>query len=228
VAAVTEPRADADVSSGPGERGRRGDTRARIQEVALELFAEQGYEGTSLREIAERLGVTKAALYYHFRSKEDIVHSFTDDYLAEFDSLLEWAREQPQGLGTRRAIIERYTDMVLRGTEVFRFMERNQASFQGGKHRSEAFRPRLFALAEIMIGPDGDLRSRVRATMALLATNFGLMFFHDGKADPAGLRPILTEIAETRQAPRLRVHARLHLGHLWCSAFDVSPECDVG
>ena len=47
----------------------RTDTRSRVQEVALELFAEQGYEKTSLREIAERLGVTKAALYYHFKSK---------------------------------------------------------------------------------------------------------------------------------------------------------------
>src|SRR5690606_31787714 len=44
---------------------RRGDTRQRIQDVALDLFAEQGYEKTSLREIAERLDVTKAALYYH-------------------------------------------------------------------------------------------------------------------------------------------------------------------
>ena len=40
----------------------RTDTRSRVQKVALELFAEQGYEKTSLREIAERLGVTKAAL----------------------------------------------------------------------------------------------------------------------------------------------------------------------
>ena len=40
----------------------RNDTRARIQQVAVELFTEHGYEGTSLREIAERLGVTKAAL----------------------------------------------------------------------------------------------------------------------------------------------------------------------
>src|SRR5256886_10805033 len=55
----------------------RTDTRSRVQKVALELFAEQGYEKTSLREIAERLGVTKAALYYHFKSKEDIVHSLT-------------------------------------------------------------------------------------------------------------------------------------------------------
>src|SRR4249919_3108886 len=70
-----------------------GGTRERIQSIALELFAEQGYEKTSLREIAERLGVTKAALYYHFRSKEDIVHSFTDDYFAELDALLDWAKE---------------------------------------------------------------------------------------------------------------------------------------
>ena len=47
-------------------------TRDRILAVALELFTEQGYEATSLREIAERLGVTKAALYYHFPSKDDI------------------------------------------------------------------------------------------------------------------------------------------------------------
>src|SRR5208283_2368424 len=66
---------------------RRGDTRARIRHVALELFAEQGYERTSLREIAERLGVTKAALYYHFKSKEDIVRSFTEDHFARLDAL---------------------------------------------------------------------------------------------------------------------------------------------
>ena len=48
----------------------RGDTRARIQQVALELFAERGYDKTSLREIAERLDVTKAALL-HFKSKEE-------------------------------------------------------------------------------------------------------------------------------------------------------------
>ena len=58
-------------------RGR--ETRARIQAVAIELFTEQGYEKTSLREIAERLNVTKAALYYHFKSKEDIVASLIED-----------------------------------------------------------------------------------------------------------------------------------------------------
>jgi AcrR family transcriptional regulator len=62
-----------------------GDTRARILAVANELFIEQGYEGTSLREIADRLDITKAALYYHFRSKDEILETL----LAPFDTLLD-------------------------------------------------------------------------------------------------------------------------------------------
>ena len=75
---------------------RRGNTRQRIQDVALELFAEQGYEKTSLREIAERLDVTKAALYYHFKTKEDILTSIFDDLTRPIDELIAWGHEQPQ------------------------------------------------------------------------------------------------------------------------------------
>ena len=48
-------------------------TRDRILDISLELFTTQGYEKTSLREIAERLGFSKAAIYYHFESKEAIL-----------------------------------------------------------------------------------------------------------------------------------------------------------
>ena len=124
----------------------RTDTRSRVQKVALELFAEQGYEKTSLREIAERLGVTKAALYYHFKSKEDIVHSFTDDYFAELDALLDWAKDQPRGDQTRRELLDRYVGVVLASNEVFRFLEQNRASvesMEAGKDRFARFRDRL-------------------------------------------------------------------------------------
>jgi AcrR family transcriptional regulator len=160
--------------------GRRGDTRARIQEVALELFAEQGYERTSLREIAERLGVTKAALYYHFKSKEDIVRSFTEDYFARLDALIAWGREQPPGDETSRELIDRYITIVLESGEVFRFLERNQATVHGtedGKHRFTQFRPRLSALMEIITGPDAPPRSRIRAAAAIFAVSTSCMFF---------------------------------------------------
>jgi AcrR family transcriptional regulator len=182
-----------EVHGEPVHGGRRGDTRGRIQRVALELFAEQGYERTSLREIAERLGVTKAALYYHFKSKEDIVHSFTEDHFSRLDALIAWGRDQPPGARTGHEILERYITILLDGSEVFLFLERNQASLggsQGGKHRFEQFRPRLNALVEIITGPGAPPRSRIRAAAAIFAASTSCMFFmHEtletGAADPA-------------------------------------------
>jgi len=176
----------------------RTDTRSRVQKVALELFAEQGYEKTSLREIAERLGVTKAALYYHFRSKEDIVHSFTDDHFARIDALIEWAKAQPPGPATSHEILDRYVGIVLTGAEVFRFMEQNRAAMQSmdaGKERFARFRGRLDTLVELLAGPAAPLRDRVRATAALFAASASCMYFAGTEDDPAALHAILLEIA---------------------------------
>ena len=50
-----------------------GDTKERILETALELFAQNGYLGTSMNDIARQLGFTKAALYKHYTSKQEIL-----------------------------------------------------------------------------------------------------------------------------------------------------------
>jgi len=176
----------------------RTDTRSRVQKVALELFAEQGYEKTSLREIAERLGVTKAALYYHFKSKEDIVHSFTDDYFAELDALLDWAKDKPRGDGTRREVLDRYVGIVLASNEVFRFLEQNRASVQSmdaGKERFARARIRLDALVDLLVGSDAPLRDRVRATTAVLSAGATCMFFVQEVDDRDKLRAIVLEMA---------------------------------
>ena len=176
----------------------RTDTRARVQKGARELFAEQGYEKTSLREIAERLGVTKAALYYHFKSKEDIVHSFTDDYFTEIDTLIDWAKDQPGNDQTRREILDRYVGIVLGGGEVFRFLEQNRASVQAmeaGKERFARFRGRLDALVDLLAGPDAPLRDRVRASTAVLAVGATCHVYLQQVDDPDKLRAIVLEIA---------------------------------
>ena len=176
----------------------RTDTRSRVQKVALELFAEQGYEKTSLREIAERLGVTKAALYYHFKSKEDIVHSFTDDYFAEIDAVLDWAKDQPRDDKTRQAILDRYVGIVLAGSEVFRFLEQNRASVQGmeaGKERFARFRDRLDTLVDLLAGPEAPLRDRVRATAAFLTVGATCHVYLQQVEDLDKLRAIVLEMA---------------------------------
>src|SRR5690349_8405753 len=111
---------------------RHADTRSRIQEVALELFTEQGYEATSLREIAERLGVTKAALYYHFKTKDDIVGSLIEDRIAAMDELVAWARDQPRTPQTRAEFVRRYAEQLREGRyhDAMRFFERNQTALR--------------------------------------------------------------------------------------------------
>lgn len=69
----------------------REDTRDRVLGVALSLFRANGYEATSLREIAEALDLTKAALWYHLPSKSDILRDLATPFLDEVDTVIEAA-----------------------------------------------------------------------------------------------------------------------------------------
>jgi AcrR family transcriptional regulator len=183
----------------------RHGTRARIQAVALDMFGEQGYEKTSLREIAERLGVTKAALYYHFRSKEDIVRSLFEDYTADVDGLIAWARSQPRTTEARRELVERYIGVVVKHTGVFQLLERNQAAIQNLESGAtkQFFRERIRALIELTMKPDPSLAERVRASMAFTAIHVGWLFFQDEPVSKDELRTIVREVAcEIALAPR--------------------------
>jgi AcrR family transcriptional regulator len=181
----------------PGrDHGR--DTRSRLRELALQLFAEQGYEKTSLREIAERLGVTKAALYYYFKSKEDIVASLVEDYVAQLDELIAWGKEQPRSAATRAGIVRRYLDIVQNGTAVFRMLQQNQAAVSGlasAKERGELFRERLDALIDLMTEPGAGLREQIRAASCLMSVSIGCMHYEHRASSPEELRAALLDVA---------------------------------
>src|SRR5689334_12768186 len=160
---------------------RHADTRTRIQQVALELFTEQGYEGTSLREIAERLGVTKAALYYHFKTKEDIVGSLVQDRLAALQQLLAWGQAQPRTIETRQELLRRYSADLQAGRHhlVMRFFERNQTALQGNPI-GEEMRDRMLDLLDLLRDPDAPLTDQLRCSLALFAMHATwFVFRHD-------------------------------------------------
>jgi AcrR family transcriptional regulator len=180
------------------EAHTRHGTRQRIQAVALELFAGQGYDKTSLREIAERLDVTKAALYYHFKSKEDIVASLVEDYFGQIDDLIAWGRTQPRTPEARAQVLDRYYRIVADGSGVFRMLQHNQASVSSlahAKNRSELFRERMDALVGLLTEENPPLESQVRAAVALASVSFGCMFYADRADDPEKLRSVVLDIA---------------------------------
>jgi AcrR family transcriptional regulator len=147
-------------------------TRARIQAVALELFTEQGYEKTSLREVAERLGVTKAALYYHFKSKDEIVTSLVDDRLTSFDEVIKAAEELPPTAESRRTILIRYADDFFGSGQpsVMKFFEQNQTLIKT-LSVGQQMRERLLRIAELLARPDASTEGQLRAALAIFAVH---------------------------------------------------------
>ncbi|MFG3014733.1 TetR/AcrR family transcriptional regulator [Streptomyces cinerochromogenes] len=173
---------------------RRGNTRQRIQDVALELFAEQGYEKTSLREIAERLDVTKAALYYHFKTKEEIIVSLFEDLTKPIENLIEWGRQQPHTLETKQEIIRRYSEALAGAEPLFRFMQENQATVRELRI-GDTFKDRMRGLRDILIDPEAELVDQVRSVSALFTLHAGMFVMHDLVGDSEKKREAVLEVA---------------------------------
>ena len=85
--------------------------QARIVAASLELFAQRGVGGTSLQMIADAIGVTKAALFYQFRTKDDIVLAAAEDELSRLESVLDAAETQPTRARQRQVLLKGIVDL---------------------------------------------------------------------------------------------------------------------
>ncbi|MFE6995035.1 TetR/AcrR family transcriptional regulator [Microbacterium sp. NPDC057659] len=75
-------------------RGRPGYSREQVLQIAVTLFNEQGYDATSVSDLAARLGLTKSALYHHFDSKEQLLELALDSALGGLEGALDEAMER--------------------------------------------------------------------------------------------------------------------------------------
>ena len=106
-------------SEGPAARGNL--SRAELTRIAVECFAHHGFKGTSVDRIARAAGVTKGALYHHFRDKEALLGAAVADRIAAFEGLVQQACK---GLDPDAALIriaELYIDQA-RSKEGARFV----------------------------------------------------------------------------------------------------------
>lgn len=171
---------------------RSHDTRTRILQAAKELFAEQGVRETALWQIADRLNMTKPALYYYFASREDLINSLVQPVIADTEQALA-AVEAETDL-TTADILERYYDLSVKHIDINLLILRDLSLFTGtdlGK-RVAVWRHRFTAL---LVGPDADLAARVRAVIALGGIADCTVMFTD--ADPAELKAVALTTALT-------------------------------
>ncbi|MFI9554738.1 TetR/AcrR family transcriptional regulator [Nonomuraea endophytica] len=143
---------------------RPGDTKSRIQAVARELFLAKGMQQTSLQDIADRLGITKPALYYHFSSREELVRSIIEPMFQDgeaYVSRLEALKEidVPELLREYFDFHHRHRDMVM-------FLLREMITLSGQGLIDWAFTSRE-RLAVLLVGENPTLEQAARATVAL-------------------------------------------------------------
>ncbi|HTM84376.1 MAG TPA: helix-turn-helix domain-containing protein [Mycobacterium sp.] len=91
----------------------RSAAQTRVLDAALELISEHGVSGTSLQMIADTIGVTKAAVYHQFKTKEAIVIALTERELALLEDALDAAEAEGSPARARELLLTRVIDMAV-------------------------------------------------------------------------------------------------------------------
>jgi AcrR family transcriptional regulator len=141
----------------------RSDTRQRIQEVARELFVQRGVQRTSLQDIADKLGITKPALYYHFASREELVRSILVPLIDEGEQFVE--DQENLGYTDARELLEGYFDFHYRHRQDLMLVLAEIAMLAdlGLIDKVLAWRDRL---GKLVFGPRPTLAQSTRAVVA--------------------------------------------------------------
>lgn len=180
-------------------------TRERILDIALDLFIEKGFDKTSLREIAEHLGFSKAALYYHFASKDEILLSLHRRLFAVAHGILDRLGEDQGDLDAWAASLEQVVDEMVAHRRLFVMRERNRAAFEQLQRASgvDPDDPEQH-LRRLLADPTVPIEGRVRLACSMGAIMGGLMpvgnVFADVSSD--SLAEMLREaVRELRASP---------------------------
>jgi len=144
--------------------GGTGATRQAVLETASRLFGEQGYDATSLRQIADAVGMTKAAVYYHFPAKEHLLLELTRpmiDALSEMVTQLRTVeRTEP------KAALASYLDLFVEHLPVLNLMARDPAT---QNHPDVGRRARVLveSLQQLIAGREPSTERIVRTACAM-------------------------------------------------------------
>jgi AcrR family transcriptional regulator len=164
--------------------------REQILACALELFRKQGYDRTSLREISERLGISKSGLYHHFEAKDDLVSSLVDPLLDRIHEISVTPR-----LGTSedlRAFLATYIDTFIDNREVLSLLANDV-----GVRNHPRVRERLSSVNEEIylhiIGPNADLAAKVQASQVLIGLQGAVIRY--ATSDPEVVRQVCLRTA---------------------------------
>lgn len=168
--------------------------QARIVEASLELFATRGVGGTSLQMIADAIGVTKAALFYQFRTKDDIVLAAAEDELSRLEAVLDEAEAAPSRTRQRQLLLKGMVDLSVdrrRTVSVILSDPVVLGVFSGRERYHEA----LNRLTDLLMGPEDGPHRHMQTAMFMAALSGAVMHPMLSDVDDETLRAELLRLA---------------------------------
>ncbi len=142
--------------------------QARTIAVALELFSTHGVSGTSLQMIADELGVTKAAVYHQFNTKDQIVLAAAEVELARLDAVIVAAEAQSTSRRARSVLIEGIVDLTVERRRTVNTILSDPVVV-GFFAEHATWRDVMHRLRRLLIGEDPGPEARVRTAMLVAA-----------------------------------------------------------
>ncbi|MEV0286010.1 MULTISPECIES: TetR family transcriptional regulator [unclassified Kribbella] len=184
-------------------------TSERILEAARILFAARGYRASSMQAIADEVGITKAALYYHFDSKEEILRQLTVPLLDELEAVLAQAESGADADEVRWRAIEGYVDVHLRHRHTLTMLVKDMTLLVQAPI-ADRFRTSIALANDLVAGPSSGLEQRVRACQVVAGLADPVVLFRDAPADRLrklildGARALLGEAPVPQERGRAR------------------------
>jgi AcrR family transcriptional regulator len=142
--------------------------QARIIDAALSLFARHGVGGTSLQMIADAIGVTKAAVYHQFKTKDEIVLAAAEDELSRLEATIDAADGLPSRAQAREMLLAGIVDLAVERRRTVSTILSDPV-IAGFFPQHESFRRVMGRLNRLLMGDDAGPEGRVRTAMLIAA-----------------------------------------------------------
>ncbi|OQO89345.1 TetR family transcriptional regulator [Saccharomonospora piscinae] len=143
------------------------DTRSRLLATALTLFSTHGVGGTSLQMIADELGVTKAAVYYHFKTKDQITEAVAAPALQELiERMAEAGAQRTRGAQIDHAL-SGFVDIVVRYRSLIALFNSDPGIMRAIDRSLDGVENLAARMRALLVGPDAELAAALTANVAL-------------------------------------------------------------